>query len=208
MRFIRRYLIPRLIQYVLVTVLGITLIFILPRLMPVGPVEKMVANIQARGTYLDPKAAEETIRALKRCMGWTRVCLSNTSASGGGSYGRFRAVVGGLPHPGQRIDRHRAALDVLLTPHLDGVGLYHRESIGWPGRALQAEQGTESGGRRGHVPGPDTLLHRGPDAHHPICLPDSHISYWGRVYHRRQDGVLLAVHQGCRCDTPFCLPCL
>ena len=69
MRFVRRYLIPRLIQYVLVTVLGITLIFVLPRLMPVGPVEKMVANIQARGTYLDPKAAEETIRVLKEMYG-------------------------------------------------------------------------------------------------------------------------------------------
>lgn len=69
MRFVRRYLIPRLIQYVLVTVLGITLIFILPRLMPIGPVEKMVANIQARGAYLDPKAAEETIRVLKEMYG-------------------------------------------------------------------------------------------------------------------------------------------
>jgi len=68
-RFVRRYLIPRLIQYVLVTVLGITLIFILPRLMPVGPVEKMVANIQARGTYMDPKAAEETVRVLKEMYG-------------------------------------------------------------------------------------------------------------------------------------------
>lgn len=69
MRFVRRYLIPRLIQYVLVTILGITMIFFLPRLMPIGPVEKMVANIQARGAYMDPKAAEETIRALREMYG-------------------------------------------------------------------------------------------------------------------------------------------
>ena len=69
MRFVKRYLIPRLIQYVLVTVLGITMIFFLPRLMPIGPVEKMVANIQARGAYMDPKAAEETIRALREMYG-------------------------------------------------------------------------------------------------------------------------------------------
>jgi peptide/nickel transport system permease protein len=68
-RFVRRYLIPRLIQYVAVTVLGITLIFFLPRLMPVGPVEKAVAQIQSRGAYTDPKAAEETVRALKEMYG-------------------------------------------------------------------------------------------------------------------------------------------
>jgi peptide/nickel transport system permease protein len=68
-KFIRRYLIPRILQYVLVNILGITMIFILPRLMPVGPVEKAVAQIEARGTYTDPKAAEETVRALKEMYG-------------------------------------------------------------------------------------------------------------------------------------------
>jgi peptide/nickel transport system permease protein len=68
-QFVRRYLIPRLIQYVAVTVLGITIIFILPRLMPIGPVEKAVAQIQSRGEYLDPKAAEETVQVLKEMYG-------------------------------------------------------------------------------------------------------------------------------------------
>jgi peptide/nickel transport system permease protein len=45
------------------------MIFFLPRLMPVGPVEKAVAQISARGAYQDPKAAEETIRALKEMYG-------------------------------------------------------------------------------------------------------------------------------------------
>lgn len=69
MQFIRRYLIPRFIQYVLVTVLGITIIFILPRLMPVGPVEKAVAQIQSRGAYLNPEAAEETAQVLREMYG-------------------------------------------------------------------------------------------------------------------------------------------
>jgi len=68
-RFVKRYLIPRLIQYVLVTVLGITMIFILPRLMPVGPVEKIVTTMQARGEYQDPKAAEELTRMLREMYG-------------------------------------------------------------------------------------------------------------------------------------------
>jgi len=75
-KFVRRYLIPRLIQYVLVNVLGITMIFILPRLMPVGPVEKAVAQIQARGAYTDPKAAEETVRALKEMYGLDQPLLT------------------------------------------------------------------------------------------------------------------------------------
>ncbi len=69
MRFVRRYLVPRLIQYVLVTVLGITIIFFLPRLMPVGPVEATVARIQSRGEFLDPRAAEEMVRVLREMYG-------------------------------------------------------------------------------------------------------------------------------------------
>lgn len=69
MRFVKRYLIPRLIQYVGVTWLGITMIFFLPRLMPIGPVEKAVAQIEARGAYTDPKAAEQTVIALKEMYG-------------------------------------------------------------------------------------------------------------------------------------------
>jgi peptide/nickel transport system permease protein len=45
------------------------MIFLLPRLMPIGPVERAVAEIQARGAYMDPQAAEETIQALKEMYG-------------------------------------------------------------------------------------------------------------------------------------------
>lgn len=75
-KFVSRYLIPRLIQYLLVNVLGITMIFILPRLMPVGPVEKAVAQVQARGAYTDPKAAEQTILALKEMYGLDQPLLT------------------------------------------------------------------------------------------------------------------------------------
>jgi peptide/nickel transport system permease protein len=37
--------------------------------MPIGPVEKAVAQIQSRGQYLDPKAAEETIKVLREMYG-------------------------------------------------------------------------------------------------------------------------------------------
>lgn len=69
MKFVRRYLIPRLIQYVLVNILGITLIFFLPRLLPSGPVEKAVAAVQSRGSMADPAVAEATIKSLKELYG-------------------------------------------------------------------------------------------------------------------------------------------
>ncbi|MBA7589931.1 Oligopeptide transport system permease protein OppB [subsurface metagenome] len=53
----------------LVTVLGITIIFFLPRLMPVGPVEGIITGVIARGEYLDPAAAEETVRILRELYG-------------------------------------------------------------------------------------------------------------------------------------------
>lgn len=69
MRFVRRYLVPRLIQYVLVTCLGITVVFAIPRLMPSDPVESMVATLQAQGAYLEPEAVEEMIGTLREMYG-------------------------------------------------------------------------------------------------------------------------------------------
>jgi peptide/nickel transport system permease protein len=53
----------------LVTWLGITMIFFIPRLMPIGPVEKLVAQVQSRGAYTDPQAAKATIEAMKEIYG-------------------------------------------------------------------------------------------------------------------------------------------
>ena len=69
MRFVRRYLIPRLIQYVLVTWLGITVVFAIPRLLPSDPVESMVATLQAQGSYRDPEAVEQMIGTLRDMYG-------------------------------------------------------------------------------------------------------------------------------------------
>ncbi len=69
MRFVRRYLIPRLIQYVLVTWLGITVVFIIPRLLPSDPIESMVATLQAQGTFRDPEAVREMVNTLRDMYG-------------------------------------------------------------------------------------------------------------------------------------------
>lgn len=69
MRFVRRYLIPRLIQYVLVTWLGITVVFIIPRLLPSDPIESMVATLQAQGSYRDPAAVKQMVDTLRDMYG-------------------------------------------------------------------------------------------------------------------------------------------
>jgi peptide/nickel transport system permease protein len=58
-----------LLQYLLVNILGITIIFFLPRLLPSGPVEKAVAQVQSRGSLADPKVAQATIQSLKELYG-------------------------------------------------------------------------------------------------------------------------------------------
>ena len=45
--FVRRYLIPRLIQYVLVIFFGITAVFIIPRLLPNDPVMQTIAELRS-----------------------------------------------------------------------------------------------------------------------------------------------------------------
>ena len=69
MRFVRRYLVPRLIQYVLVLWLGITLVFVIPRLMPSDPVLAQISTLQAQGTFLGPAVVEEMTAVLKEMYG-------------------------------------------------------------------------------------------------------------------------------------------
>ena len=67
--FLKRYLIPRLIQYVLVIWLGITIVFLIPRLTPSDPVMKMVGELQARGSTLEPGTMDDIIEDLTEMYG-------------------------------------------------------------------------------------------------------------------------------------------
>lgn len=69
MKFVRQYLIPRLIQYVLVIFLGLTAIFIIPRLAPSGPVMSTITTLQAQGSSLDAGTLDETISDLRELYG-------------------------------------------------------------------------------------------------------------------------------------------
>jgi len=67
--FIRRYLIPRLIQYFLVIFLGITAVFFIPRFAPSDPVQRTIAELRSRGSYLDPATIDDMIEDLTELYG-------------------------------------------------------------------------------------------------------------------------------------------
>jgi peptide/nickel transport system permease protein len=69
MTFIRRYLIPRLVQYFLVLFVGVTAVFIIPRLVPTDPVLQTVAQIRAQGASLDPASVDRFIEDLTELYG-------------------------------------------------------------------------------------------------------------------------------------------
>jgi peptide/nickel transport system permease protein len=69
MTFVKRYLIPRLIQYFLVVWLGITVVFFIPRITPNDPVMAMVGILRARGATLEPGAMDGIIRDLTEMYG-------------------------------------------------------------------------------------------------------------------------------------------
>jgi peptide/nickel transport system permease protein len=67
--FLRRYLIPRIIQYVLVIFLGITAVFIIPRLLPNDPVLRTISELRSRGASLEPGAMDKIIADLTQMYG-------------------------------------------------------------------------------------------------------------------------------------------
>ena len=69
MSFIKRYLIPRLIQYFLVIFVGITAVFFIPRFSPSDPVEKTITQLRSQGSFLDPASMDEFIEDLTEMYG-------------------------------------------------------------------------------------------------------------------------------------------
>jgi peptide/nickel transport system permease protein len=67
-RFLK-YLLQRVGQCVLVIFVGITITFIIPRLVPTNPVEVAIARVSAAGQHTAPEAVEEVRRALIELYG-------------------------------------------------------------------------------------------------------------------------------------------
>ncbi len=69
MAFVKGYLIPRLVQYVLVIFLGLTAVFIIPRLTPTDPVNRTITQLRSMGSYLDPASMNAFIEDLTELYG-------------------------------------------------------------------------------------------------------------------------------------------
>jgi peptide/nickel transport system permease protein len=76
MAFLKRYLIPRLFQYILIIWLGITIVFLIPRLTPNDPVMAMIGEMRARGSTLEPGSMDGIIRDLTEMYGLNGSWLS------------------------------------------------------------------------------------------------------------------------------------
>jgi len=69
MRVIREYVIPRIITYVAVIFIGITVSFVLPRLTPLDPVILAINRFSEYGQYYDPESLELMIESMKELYG-------------------------------------------------------------------------------------------------------------------------------------------
>ncbi len=68
-KFLLRYLIPRILQFLTIIFVGITVTFIIPRLTPTNPVEAQISMMVARGSSLDPASVEAMRSALTELYG-------------------------------------------------------------------------------------------------------------------------------------------
>ena len=68
-KFLFRYLIPRIIQFLTIIFIGITITFIIPRLSPTDPVEAQISMMMARGNTLDAQSVESMRTALTDLYG-------------------------------------------------------------------------------------------------------------------------------------------
>ena len=68
-KFVLRYLIPRIIQYLTLIVVGITVTYVIPRLAPTDPVEAQISRMMSLGSSVDPAAVEAMRTALTDLYG-------------------------------------------------------------------------------------------------------------------------------------------
>ena len=69
MLFIKRYLLPRIVQFFVVIFIGITIVFIIPRLTPIDPVTNVINQITSQGAFMDPAAVEKLRDSLTELYG-------------------------------------------------------------------------------------------------------------------------------------------
>ncbi len=69
MPFFKRYLLPRILQFLVVIFIGATVVFFVPRLTPSDPIESHLEQLTSQGQYLDPAAVTALRSSLKELYG-------------------------------------------------------------------------------------------------------------------------------------------
>ena len=69
MKFVKGYLIPRLVQYFLVIFLGVTAVFFIPRFTPNDPVQRILDEMRSRSGGMDPLTHAAMMQALTEMYG-------------------------------------------------------------------------------------------------------------------------------------------
>lgn len=64
-----RYLLTRIVSYLLIIMVGMTIVFVVPRLTPQNPVVSMVARLTSQGTFMEPEALEAMRSSLMETFG-------------------------------------------------------------------------------------------------------------------------------------------
>ncbi len=140
MNFVKGYLIPRLLQYVIVTFLGLTAIFFLPRLLPVDPIKQQLGQSQTFGVYIPPEQQDEMMRILRQLYGlegtlweqyvnfWKRLFTGNF----GPSFSRYpvpvvRVIAQALPWTIALLS-FTTLLSWIVAVVVGGIVGYHRKS--------------------------------------------------------------------------------
>jgi peptide/nickel transport system permease protein len=71
-----RYILQRIVQYVAVVLIGITIAFIIPRLTPINAVDILISRAAAAGQNIDPSATQQLRHDLRRLYGLEGSILS------------------------------------------------------------------------------------------------------------------------------------
>jgi len=64
-----KFAFTRIITYILVIWMGITVVFFVPRFLPSDPVEAMLGRIMTRGAYMEPEQVEAMRSTLTQAFG-------------------------------------------------------------------------------------------------------------------------------------------
>ena len=170
-KFILRYLIPRILQFLTIIFIGITVTFIIPRLSPTDPVEAQISMMMARGETLDPQSIASMRAALTDLYGLSGGPVQQYFAFWGRLLrGDLGPSLANFPTPvSQMIGQAMPyTLSLLITAVHYFVDFW--QPVRRPVQLLSQEQSLECDRSAGPGSPPDSILHCGHRPAGGVCF--------------------------------------